>query len=243
MRNPSQPTRRNTLAYLIASAGVCEALAQDAPGKSTQTTQPTQPAKKPKPSAVSRAPQEPSAKKEKTMPAKQVVFPDTPHEMWQRAVMLLDLNNIVITAKAIEDAFGFRFDIVDIESGRDGIGNPINYSHEFNSTSLGRVKIFAWEWKDRIRWGVAWDKKSCDVPMRNGESKNISVDSIRLGWRVDKKGPPIGKTNSANQILEFFPTDEKRFEGSESRTKFNLTFPSYNDECLIEIYAAISKVN
>ncbi len=245
MRNPSQPTRRKATAYLLASMGVSDVLAQDTPIKPTPPANSSQLIKKPAPSKTGGTPKEKTNIQEKAMQEKnaKVPFPDSPYDMWQSATKLLDLNNIVITAKAIEEAFGFRFDVVDTERGKSDMGNSVYYSYERNSERLGLVKIFTMEWKDRIRWGVQWDKKSCDVPMRIAEPKIMTADLSQLGWQSDTGvGPP-----SNVRTRSFFPTDVKRFETAElnieAGTRAGLIFPSYNDECLIGMYAAISKVN
>lgn len=247
MNNSSQKTRRKALTYLLASVGMCDAFAQDTATNPANPAKPNQPDKKPTPSKNSRTSKDKPASKDKAMPEKKVAFPDSPYDMWQSAKKLLDLNNIVMTAKAIEEAFGFKFDVVDKERGRDSFGSPTFYEYKVNSPSLGFVKISAWERKDQIRWGVSWVKKNCDVPMRRAEPETMATDLSLLGWKHDKKDPPIGKTNSDRTILEFFPIDRKRFESPHSRielpTQVELTFPSHNEECLVEIYALISKVN
>ncbi len=249
MRNSSQPTRRQATAYLLASMGVSDVLAQDTPIKPTPPAKSSQAIKKPAPSKTGGTSKDKTNIQQKAMTEKKtkVQFPDSPYDMWQSATKLLDLNNIVITAKAIEEAFGFTFDIVDTERGKSDMGNSVYYSYERNSERLGLVKIFALERKDRIRWGVEWDKKSCDQPMRTAEPKSMEADLSLWGWRAHKKGSPIGKTNSDKTILDFFPIDRKRFENIEPNValgpRVSLIYPSYNEDCFLGIVIDIVKVN
>jgi hypothetical protein len=252
MNNSSHNARRKTLAYLLASLGASKAIAQAAPINQANPSNPAKPSqsiKKPASNKASSAFKDKQNTQEKAMAEKKakVQFPDSPYDMWQSAIKLLDLNNIVITAKAIEEAFGFTFDIVDKERGKSDMGNSVYYSYERNSERLGLVKIFALEWKDRIRWGVEWSKNSCDIPMRTAKPQALEDDLSQLGWHTFKKGRPIGKTNSDQTILDFFPIDRKRFENPqpsiELPTQVGLIFPSHNEECFLGMYINIVKVN